>query len=100
MTEVACVICVRRTFYMGRLVITPGALQAFEDANENPAPYLERHLTCDWGDLDPEDKEANDRALKTRDRLLSAYHLSTGTKVYVITEHDRSATTVLLPDEY
>jgi hypothetical protein len=61
---------------------------------------LRRHARGDWGDLDDEDLQANERALKDGTRLLSAYHSSAGTKFWIITEWDRSATTVLLPEEY
>ena len=87
-------------FQLGRIVSTVGALKAFERTRERPLKYLERHYVQDWGDLDQEDKEANDRALKESTRILSAYHLTDGTKIWCITEGDRSATTFLLPEEY
>lgn len=61
---------------------------------------VSRHLTGDWGDLEVEDKVENELSLREGFRLLSAYHLPDGTKVWIITEADRSVTTVLLPDEY
>ena len=61
---------------------------------------LTRHFSGDWGDVDQHDKAANDRALRDGDRLLSAYHAPDGTKFWIITEADRSATTVLLPEDY
>ena len=60
-------------FSPGRIVATPGAMAAFEEAGENPAPYLLRHLTGDWGDLDEFDKLQNESALKNDYRILSAY---------------------------
>lgn len=61
---------------------------------------MEKYITCDWGDLCNEDKEMNDNALiNGNDRILAAYDTSEG-KVYIITEHDRSATTILFADEY
>jgi hypothetical protein len=60
---------------------------------------LGRHLRGDWGDLGVEDRRANEDALRGGDRILSAYH-ENGIKFYIITEWDRSATTVLLPEEY
>jgi len=87
-------------FPVGQIVATPGALEALGEAHEVPSDVLHRHRLCDWGDLDQHDKRENDRALKTGDRLLSAYKLSTGVKVWVITEGDRSATTLLLPEDY
>lgn len=63
--------------------------------------YVSRHARGDWGDVCDEDKRLNDRARKDASRLLSAYTLMDGTtRVWIITEADRSATTVLLPDEY
>jgi hypothetical protein len=61
---------------------------------------LRRHARGDWGDLDDEDRQANERALQDGARLLSTYVASNGTKFWIIPEADRSATTVLLPDEY
>jgi len=89
-------------FKMGQLVATPGALAAAEKAGEDLFPYVRRHLRGDWGDVDVSDKKANDAALSPLEpaRLLSAYHLKNGTKIWIITEWDRSVTTVLLPEEY
>jgi hypothetical protein len=88
-------------FALGRLLATPGVLVAFADTGgETPLPYLARHAAGDWGDLDAHDASANDQALQTGARLLSAYRLRTGCRIWIITEADRSATTVLLPDEY
>lgn len=90
----------RPLFDLGQVVATPGALSALEEAVQAPVGLLARHITGDWGDLVDEDREANDQALREGSRLLSAYHLATGVKVWVITEWDRSVTTLLLPDEY
>jgi hypothetical protein len=87
-------------FALGRLVATPGALEAMQRTGANPVQYLARHATCDWGDVDAEDWTANDRAVVDGARLLSAYRLPDGTPIWVITEADRSATTFLLPSEY
>jgi hypothetical protein len=88
-------------FYPGRIAITSGAGQAFEEALEDPYPYLDRHCTGDWGDVDDEDKHANDAAVENRDgRILSAYTLPTGARIWILTERDRSVTTLLTPDEY
>jgi hypothetical protein len=70
------------------------------EAEQNPVELLARHVTGDWGDLDDEDKKENELSVKEGFRILSAYHLETGAKVWVITEWDRSVTTLLLPDEY
>jgi hypothetical protein len=85
---------------LGQLVSTPGALDALAKAGQNAAELIERHRKGDWGDLVPEDREANDRAVVDGDRILSAYVLKDQTKIWIITESDRSVTTLLLPDEY
>jgi len=80
-------------------VSTPGALAAMADVGQDSVELLLRHVTGDWGDLCDEDKAANDRAVKEGTRVFSAYVLEDGTKVWIITEWDRSATTFLLPSE-
>jgi hypothetical protein len=87
-------------FSLGQVVGTPGALHAFEEAGQHPAEFLSRHVSGDWGDLCEEDVTENELSVDQGFRILSSYELSTGTKVWVITEADRSATTILLPDEY
>lgn len=87
-------------FALGAIVATPGALRALEDARQTPLDLLARHITGDWGTVEAEDWKANDRALSQGGRLLSAYTLISGVKLWVITESDRSATTFLLPSEY
>jgi len=91
---------VRRTVPLGRVVATPGALQAFALAAENYFLYLARHAGGDWGDIHPADAKANDEALRQGTRLISAYTLQGGTRVWIITEADRSSTCILLPEEY
>lgn len=87
-------------FEPGQIVSTPGALRAMEEAGDNPASFLVRHLSGDWGELDAHDKQENEFAREHGLRLLSAYRLSDGCKIWIITEADRSATTFLLPEEY
>lgn len=87
-------------FALGRTIATPGALQALADSGEHLAHFLHRHQACDWGEVEAEDWQANDLALITGERVLSAYRTSTGTKIWIITEADRSATTILLPEDY
>ena len=87
-------------FPLGRTVATPGAIEALVRAGETPLPYLARHVAGDWGDLDQDDKAENESALKDGLRILSAYRLADNTRIWVITEADRSVTTILLPDEY
>jgi len=67
---------------------------------KNPLEYLSRHTRGDWGDVDELDRRENERSLVHGFRLLSAYTLISGTKIWIITEADRSVTTVLLPEEY
>ena len=85
------------TFQLGQLLITPGAQEALKTVDVINS--LKRHATGDYGDISDFDKEANVTALATGDRLLSAYY-SNGVRFWIITEGDRSATTVLLPEEY
>tara|TARA_R110002072_G_scaffold271038_1_gene430907 strand:+ start:20874 stop:21158 length:285 start_codon:yes stop_codon:yes gene_type:complete len=85
-------------FRLGRVVITPGALN--ELSPEDVLCFLCRHLNGDWGDVCQEDQWANDLALEEGHRLFSSYRTENGTKFWVITEHDRSVTTFLLPEEY
>ena len=87
-------------FPLGRLVATPGALGALEQAAESPGIFLKRHVTGDWGELDEHDRQENERSVERGFRLLSAYTLSTGVRIWIITEADRSVTTLLLPSDY
>ncbi len=91
-----------RPFPVGRVVATPAALAALDAAGGAAvcARLLGRHMAGDWGELDAEDRAANDRALGDGSRLLSAYMLTTGARIWIITEADRSATTVLTPEDY
>jgi hypothetical protein len=88
------------TFPLGRIVATPGALAALEAAGQYPHEFLARHRCGDWGDLSEEDRQENKMSLRAGFRLLSAYHTGLGETVWIITEADRSATTVFLPSEY
>lgn len=85
-------------FEPGILLTTPGAQAAVPP--EELLTCLCRHLTGDWGEVCPADAEENELSLREGFRLLSAYTASNGTRFWVITEADRSATTVLLPEEY
>ncbi|VGO17682.1 hypothetical protein PDESU_06284 [Pontiella desulfatans] len=89
-----------RLFALGRLVATPGALAALEENGKGCTEYLERHVRGEWGDLCDEDKLANDEAVAAGLRILSAYRLPDGERLWAITEADRSVTTILLPAEY
>jgi hypothetical protein len=90
-----------RKFPLGRLVATPGADAALDAVGENPTTFLRRHWRGDWGELDAEDVAENEFSLAKGFRLLSRYTLNDGTTViWIITEADRSTTTILLPSEY
>jgi hypothetical protein len=87
-------------FPAGQIVATPGALALLEQVNKSPLEFLSRHFRGDWGDLCQEDKTENELSLKHGFRLLSSYQLTDTEKIWVVTEADRSVTTLLLPDEY
>ena len=87
-------------FRLGQIVGTQGALRALTEARQHPVELLARHVTGDWGDLPEEDREENRLSVEKGYRVFSSYRLQTGTKVWVITEWDRSVTTLLLPSEY
>ena len=92
-------------FDLGRLLATPGALRAMEEAGQTPLDFITRHARGDWGELCEEDKRLNDEALVDGSRLLSSYRLSNGEKLWVISEAcddqgRRACSTILRPDEY
>lgn len=87
-------------FSLGQTLITPGALEELQKASTSGLELLARHLSGDWGDLPEEDKQQNELALKKGFRIVSAYNLPTGERLWVITEGDRSATTIVKPEEY
>ena len=87
-------------FSLGRVVATPGALEALDEAGQEPVDFLDRHSCGNWGIVPEEDWGLNDDAVLHGRRILSSYRLVSGEKVWIITEADRSATTLLLPDEY
>ena len=85
-------------FEIGRLLITPGALQKI--APEEVKESIGRHLSGDWGEVCEDDSVLNDWAMENNERMLSAYRSRAGERFWVITEADRSVTTILLPSEY
>ncbi len=93
-------------FKLGIILITPGAADALNRANQHPSEFIQRHQSGDWGDLCTDDKQANDEAIKyegdldKQQRVLSAYKTFLGEKIYIISEFNRSSTTILLPEEY
>jgi len=88
----------RPCFPLGQLVITPGALAVL--TQEDILTAISRHARGDWGDLDEADRPENELSRHRDLRLLSAYRSSAGVKFWIITEADRSSTTILLPEEY
>jgi hypothetical protein len=87
-------------FPLGDIVATRGALDALRRAAQPPLLFVLRHLRGDWGELSPADWALNDGAVEDGGRILSAYRTALGERLWVITEADRRASTLLLPDEY
>ena len=87
-------------FPLGRIVFTPGAVDALIRAKQDLHNFINRHMNGDWGDLPDEDKAENEYSLEHGFRIFSTYTTAAGEKLWVITEADRSATTLLLPGEY
>ncbi len=87
-------------FPLGQVVATPGALALLEANGMDPLAFLIRHVCGDWGDLDEHDRKENELSLIHGFRILSAYNLPDGERLWIITEADRSSTTLLKPDEY
>ena len=87
-------------FPLGQVVATPGALDALDEAGQSPIEFLQRHQTGDWSEMVEEDQEENRRAVENGLRVFSSYKMESGKKIWVITEWNRSVTTLLLPQEY
>ena len=92
-------------FSLGQIVATPGALEILEESGQTPQFFLEKHVHGDWGEVDEEDKQLNDKSLVDGSRILSAYKTLMGDRLWLITEAvgddgRRSSTTILLPSEY
>ncbi len=87
-------------FPLGDLVATPGALSVLEKNGVVPIRLISRHMKGDWGDVPPEDAAANTDAVRIGARVLSSYSLPDRARIWIITEADRSSTTLLLPEEY
>ena len=85
-------------FRLGRIVATPAALASL--TQEDILRAIQRHMAGDWGDVDEHDRKENEFSLTERLRLFSVYHAESGVKFWMITEADRRATTVLLPQDY
>jgi hypothetical protein len=93
-------IATNKPFPLGQVVGTPGALEALARSGQSPADFLDRHAAGDWGEVDAGDRQANEDALVNDERLLSAYRTKLGERIWIITEWDRSVTTLLRPEEY
>lgn len=93
-----------RKFKLGQVVMTPGAQAALKQTDFNEvdevSALLARHVSGDWGEVGAEDSKENDFSVVNGFRILSAYTIRSGVKVWLITENDRSVTTLLLPNEY
>lgn len=87
-------------FPMGELVATPGALSLLASHRINPISLVGRHLQGDWGDVTDDDRAANNDAVTLGNRILSSYTVGEKDKVWIITEHDRSSSHIVLPSEY
>jgi hypothetical protein len=88
-------------FELGHIVATPDALATLEESSGQPGDFLCRHASGDWGDdLSEEDRRENELSVAHGFRILSVYTLRNGTAIWIITEADRSSTTILLPHEY
>jgi len=84
---------------LGKVLATPGALKLLLERGVHPFDYLARHATGDWGDLCEHDRKENELSLEQGWRIVSAYSVGEKT-IWVITEADRSVTTILLPEDY
>lgn len=88
-------------FSPGAMVMTEGVENLISEGRLNPNAYLRRHIGGDWGDLSEDDRRLNDAALKSgQDRLFSSYQVDPNLTLWIITERDRSVTTLMLPSEY
>jgi hypothetical protein len=87
-------------FELGRIVTTPGALEALELPGQDAAFFLDKHAQGDWGDVAPDDQAENEKALQDGGRLVSLHMTLKGDALLIITEADHSLTTLLTPDEY
>lgn len=87
-------------FLLGSLVATPGAVAKMEVHGISPITLINRHVSGDWSELPEEDRKSNHEAIKYGSRVFSSYMIAHGVKIWIITEADRSSTTILLPEEY
>lgn len=87
-------------FSLGQIVATPGALDLLDRTGRNGMDLVQRHQHGDWGSVPPDDAEANTYSISNGSRILSSYYLNDTERLWIITEADRSATTLLLPSDY
>ena len=87
-------------FTLGQIVATPAALETIEKSGQTAAEFLSRHADGDWLNLCPEDRAANERAIREGLRIMSVYKTQRKNEIWIITEADRSVSTILLPEEY
>jgi hypothetical protein len=87
-------------FSLGRLFMTPGAIEAIEAAGQGPEEFISRHVRLEQGELSEEDHRENTYSVDKPLRIFSAFKTSNSDKLWIITEADRSITTILLPSEY
>ncbi len=87
-------------FDLGQTVMTIGAKDALDESNQQPFEFIKLHQSGDWGDVCKDDKKENDLSVKEGFRVLSSYRTAKDVKIWIITEADRSSTTLLLPSEY
>jgi hypothetical protein len=87
-------------FELGQIVATPATLAVLEKAGQQPGEFLAKHVGHERGELSEEDRKENDNSLEHGFRILSSYRTNAGDKLWIITESDRSVTTLLLPEEY
>lgn len=87
-------------FPLGQIFLTVGAKEAFEESGQNAFEFLSRHQTGDWGIVGKEDWKENEFSVENGFRILSAYKTKNDIKIWIITEADRSSSTILLPEEY
>lgn len=87
-------------FSLGNIYLTPGAQEALAESSEHPIIFLAKHQSGDFGEVCEDDRRENELSIKEGFRILSSYKTNLGEKIWIITEADRSSTTILLPDEY
>ena len=87
-------------FDLGRVVATPGALEALTTAQSAPGELLRRHASGDWGEIPKEGARENELSVREGYRVVFSYPLRTGAKVWILTDSDRSSTCILLPSDY